>query len=370
MSATRSFNRIDPGQSSADRQRSLSDLLRTLACVHDTNTNPETRDTAVVKLDRVYRSGEQRNLGLASGTTGGFLIPTGSADRVLAAIEEESLVRPRATVIPMPTGMEMPVPMFSPTSTPVNCVQTYSTGGFVPQFGQESYVDNRDVTFAQAKLSVCELTGSFGVSASLLKSTPVVFDLMAEKLLAKAVSDVEDYAFLRGKGGKEPLGVLNSEAVITTADRGSATVITTANARAVLTRIPSGCRSRMIWIYSQNAENAVLGMSSEANSTTQNTSDVPAGEGFAMGLFHRPLVVSEKLPALNSMGDFGGYDFSYYLVGDAGTEIANSVGFDFQRNLVWFRVVRYVAGMPWVTSPLLLSDGSTTASPFVLLGPH
>ncbi|HYV40099.1 MAG TPA: phage major capsid protein, partial [Gemmataceae bacterium] len=85
-----------------------------------------------------------------------------------------------------------------------------------------------------------------------------------------------------------------------------------------------------------------------------------------MTLFGIPIVVSEKLPALGTLGDVLLMDLRHYLVGDRQmVEIAYSEHFKFQNNQSAWRFVARVDGQPWIRSAVTLSDASSTLSPFV-----
>jgi HK97 family phage major capsid protein len=77
---------------------------------------------------------------------------------------------------------------------------------------------------------------------------------------------------------------------------------------------------------------------------------------------------SEKLPALGTKGDLILIDPRYYLIGDrVQATIAASEHVNFLKNQVTFRVTRRTDGQPWIEKPITLQDGTTTASPFVVL---
>jgi len=85
-----------------------------------------------------------------------------------------------------------------------------------------------------------------------------------------------------------------------------------------------------------------------------------------MILFGIPIVVTEKLPALGTLGDVLLMDLRHYLVGDRQmVEIAYSDHFKFQNNQSAWRFVARVDGQPWVRSAITLADASSTLSPFV-----
>jgi HK97 family phage major capsid protein len=88
-----------------------------------------------------------------------------------------------------------------------------------------------------------------------------------------------------------------------------------------------------------------------------------ARERPTMVLFGIPVVVSEKLPALNTLGDVLLLDLRHYLVGDRQqVEIAFSDHAAFLNNQGTWRFVARVDGQPWLRSAVTLSGGSTLSA--------
>ena len=85
-----------------------------------------------------------------------------------------------------------------------------------------------------------------------------------------------------------------------------------------------------------------------------------------MVLFGIPVMVTEKLPALNTLGDVLLLDLQHYLIGDRQqVEITYSDHVAFLNNQGAWRFVSRVDGQPWVRSAVTLADATNTLSPFV-----
>jgi HK97 family phage major capsid protein len=86
----------------------------------------------------------------------------------------------------------------------------------------------------------------------------------------------------------------------------------------------------------------------------------------AMVLFGIPVVVTEKLPALNTAGDVILCDFRHYLVGNRqDVDIAFSEHYRFANNQGAWRFLARVDGQPWLRDKITLADAATTMTPFV-----
>jgi HK97 family phage major capsid protein len=374
---------IDPGETEDEKQRSFGDYLQAIVAITDRNTPREDYERSQDRLRNFYRSTyndygkaatpERRSLATTSGVAGGYTIPNDFRAQLMAFADEQAIVRPRATVIPM-QGLEIEIPVLD-QGTAVTGGSSHYGGILMGWTGEESDKSESEPKFKQAKLTAHELSGYCAVSRTLLMKSPLSIDALLFSLFGRSVAREEDRAFFRGNVGGKPLGIQFAPVTITTGTaRGSATAISFANATAVWTRVLPESRGRGVWVASQSAESAVLSMAGTSNAVfhptgvyTAATDTMNAGPSGVM-LYMRPVLISSLLPTLNTAGDFGFYDFSEYLIGDPGLmEVATSEHYLFRKGQIAFRLIHYVGGMPWAPAPLMLDDGSTTASPFVTL---
>ena len=105
--------------------------------------------------------------------------------------------------------------------------------------------------------------------------------------------------------------------------------------------------------------------------STAGGSFVPAVTqvGGQLSAFGRPLIVSEKLPALGNQGDIGLYDFSAYLIGlrrEIALDRSNAPGW--HEDQISFRCGLRIDGQPALAAPVTPAGGGDTLSPFVILG--
>jgi HK97 family phage major capsid protein len=81
----------------------------------------------------------------------------------------------------------------------------------------------------------------------------------------------------------------------------------------------------------------------------------------------RPVLFSEKVPTLGTVGDIGLYDFSQYAVGlRADMTLAKSMHAGFQSDTSYYRAILRVDGAPKLSAPVTPAAGDTQ-SPFVVL---
>lgn len=347
-----------------ERRKGLADFLRCMFEVASPQTDHRTRSESRERLTRVHRAelAESRGLSGASGSAGGYLVPSPVHAEVMRVVASRAIVRPRATIVPMEGLASIKIPALAIVPPSASGQPGGYSGGLSLTWSAESSVPSSDPAFSQVELIANALTGSFSVPIRLLRHASPAADVLITEIMGAAVALMEDYAFLRGNGVGKPLGILNSPALVTTAARAASGTITLADRLKLWAKLLPSSKPSAVLVASQTAEEQLL--------TGVAAGDIGAGDGetHAYTLLGRPVIPTGCLPALNTLGDLLAIDPRYYLVGDGGTEIAASGHVDFARGLVWFRVVHYVAGLPWPSGPVTLTDASTTASPFVALG--
>src|SRR6266700_1475078 len=95
----------------------------------------------------------------------------------------------------------------------------------------------------------------------------------------------------------------------------------------------------------------------------------PGSDGPPVTILGRPVIFTEKAPALGTTGDINFVDLSYYLIGDRqAVAVAASEHAFFQNDQVAYRIIERVDGRPWLQSALTPHNGSAnTLSAFVQL---
>lgn len=180
-----------------------------------------------------------------------------------------------------------------------------------------------------------------------------------------------DDAILRGLGSGQPLGVLNSPAIISqSAESGQASsTILYANVLKMKNRMYVRGRSRAKWYVNIDCYPQLETMYLATGSTgvaVINPYQVSA-DGVAT-LFGRPVVPVEQCSALGSVGDILYMDLSQFqLVDKGGVQAAESMHVRFLYGENTFRFTYRVDGQSRWHSALTPYKGNTTVSPFVAL---
>jgi HK97 family phage major capsid protein len=307
----------------------------------------------------------QNDMSSVTGADGGYLIPEIMRTDVLMLALENSIVRSRATVLPM-DSLTLIVPTIVDTSHASSVF-----GGVVGGFAAESGTLAEHMPgFGQVKLTARKLYAYTEVPNELIADSAPALEVLLQKAFSQTLAWYEDYNFLAGNGEGCPLGVLNSPALVTAAAESGQTsgTIYWENITKIWARVLPESQTRGVWVASVDAIPELftmalnVGLGGSAIFMQNGSGSVPTT------IFGRPLLFTEKVPKLGSAGDIGFYDFSYYLIGDRqAMSMVSSPHFKFQNDQTAYRLIERIDGQPWVQGPLTPKNGGATLSPFVTL---
>jgi HK97 family phage major capsid protein len=297
-----------------------------------------------------------------AGAQGGYTVPAEFLPRLMDVAAENAVVRPRATKLPM-TARSIQVPVLDLTTAPAAGDSAF-LGGLVARWTEEAAnLNETEPTFKQVELLAHELSGYAKVSNALMADSAVGLETLLVTLFGNAIGWYEDHAFLRGDGVGKPLGALTWPGFLAVT-RSGPSAFGLADYAGVLARwLPNFNRAASCWVCHPTVLAKLFQMADAEGHVIfiDNARERPQ-----MMLGGLPLVVSEKLPALNTAGDIFLADWSKYLIGDRQqVEIAFSDHAGFTTNQTYWRFVSRVAGQPWLRDKITLADASTTVSPFV-----
>jgi len=302
---------------------------------------------------------------------GGYLVPVEFREQVLQTALETSIVKSRATKIPMQTNR---------INIPAVVDNDHSTnffGGIIPAKTAEH--GSKGVTkplLDQVSLTLHKLTGMVYVTDELLEDSPISIPPLLNALFGSAIAFEEDDAYLQGTGVNSALGAFNA---------GNPCLITQAiePAQPINTILWQNIVNMWSRLHPQSMRNAVWCANNEcfpqlaSMAMAVGAGGVPVwmpGDGVAGSpfgsLMGRPLFLTEKMQALSTAGDIGLGDFTQYLVAQksgGGLQTATSMHYHFNYDEQTFRFVLRYDGQPWWLSDLTPKRGTNTLSPFVIL---
>jgi HK97 family phage major capsid protein len=306
------------------------------------------------------------------GSEGGFLVPENLRSQMLMLALENSIARPRARIVPM-DSLRVPYPTID---DPTHVGQVY--GGIVGYWTEEAAaLTASQPTFGRIVLEARKLTAYTEVPNELLEDSIETLDSFIGEVFPEALAYFEDYAFINGDGVGQPLGVLNATSSVSV-DRVTSDLVVFQDIVNMFTRMLPQSLNSAVWICSPDVISQLLTLVVGALGSGSGTTAVApplwlqsmsAAEGPQYSILGRPLIVSEKVPALGATGDLAFVDWSYYLLGDRQSlQVANSAEYKFQNDITAFRMIERLDGRPWLRSALTPANGSTnTLSPIVTL---
>lgn len=227
--------------------------------------------------------------------------------------------------------------------------------------------------FAQMELRLKKLMAIAYATDELLADAPAMESILMQAFAEEMVFKVED-AIINGTGAGQPLGMLNSGAVVEVAPESgqAAATLRTDNILKMWARTPLRSRGNLIWLINQDIETQLWPLSVGTDLATIRLWNPPGSYGndsqFGL-LLGRPVVPVEYMPSLGTVGDLMLVDPQQYVMIDkGGIQQAQSMHVRFLYDEMAFRWTYRVDGMPVWRRPVTPYKGSATLSPFVALG--
>jgi HK97 family phage major capsid protein len=241
---------------------------------------------------------------------GGFLVPEQFAAMLLDKSLEDEIVRPRAAVYPMASASRK-IPAWD-GSDHTSSLYGGLTGTWLAEkaTGSEVAAKLRQIELVARKL------GIYTSASNELVADGLTFEEMLGNALVKTLAWHLDLAFLTGLGGGQPLGVLNDNALITVAKETGqlADTVVWENVANMYSRMHPGCINKAVWVCNQSVLPQLLSLSIGVGTAGVLYPALREDAG-AFWLLGRPVLITEKLPALGNKGDVLFADFSQYAVG-------------------------------------------------------
>lgn len=298
---------------------------------------------------------------------GGYLVPTEFKNNLLQAIQEENMILPRCTPVPMGTNIvEIPY---------VNGFD--ASGGLVYGGIQWKWIDE-EAAYSETRMKVGKIQlklkkciGLTYASEEILSDSPMSMEGLIQQGFRDGLNFQLNNVILRGTGAGTPLGVLNSPCLVSVAKEAgqAADTIVMENVVKAYSRISNPARA--VWIANPEILPQLITMSLQAG-----TAGIPvflpanglAGMPYDV-LMGKPLIWCDHASALGDLGDLLFCDFTQYLVGqkagDSGVRFDTSIHIKFDYGQSAFRFMFRIDGSPWWASALVPAQGAATRSPFV-----
>jgi len=301
--------------------------------------------------------------------TGGFLVPERLRAELLRVALETAIVRSRARVIPMDSS-RVPFPTVDSTS---NASSVF--GGVTASWTEEGgTLAESEAKFGRVTLQASKLAIRCDVPNELLQDSIISFAAFIDDILPAAISWFEDTAFMTGNGVGQPLGVLNSPAIVSvTKETGQvADTVVWENIVKMYSRMLPASLGSAVWVANLDTFPQLATMSLAVGTGGSAIWLNNGVVGPPMTILGRPVIFTEKVPTIGGAGsgkDISFIDFGYYLIGDRMQMRAESSGhFQFGTDQTVYRIIERVDGRGWLQSAITPQNSTNTLSPFVVLG--
>ena len=304
-------------------------------------------------------------LGEGSGDQGGFLVPEAYRAELLMLAIEGAIIRPRATVLPMPLPI-MGFPSIGDTSHATNVY-----GGVQGYWTEEGgTITVSEPTFEKVRLEAKKLTARTVVGNELLQDAAIALEPTLQVLFGNALTWFEEEAFFNGNGGGEPIGLLNADCLVAVGKETgqAANTIVVENLDKMYSRMLPTSLSRAVWFAHNDTFPQLAALS---RSVGTGGSAVWAGNiagAPASSIYGRPVIFTEHCQTLGIAGDIYFVDPFYYLIGDRmSMQWTSSPHVNFNTDETVYKIIQRLDAQPWLRSAVTPKHGTNTLSPMVNL---
>lgn len=363
-------DRVEPQPKKAEGFKTLGEQLQAIAYagMNDTSGGGARAAERDGRLKWAAATGANE----AVPSEGGFLVQKDFSTDLLDMMHDMGDLVGRVRRIPLSeasNGMKMPV--VDETSR----VDGSRWGGVQAYWANEAdTVSSKQPNFREMELSLKKLFGLGYATEELLADATALESVMMQAFTEEMTFKTED-AIINGTGAGQPLGILNSGAVISvSAESGqAAATIQTANIVNMFARLPRRSARNAVWLVNQDVW-PQLWQLTLGSGTAVTLLYAPPGLGTEAQnapfgtLLGRPVVPTEYNATLGTAGDIILADLSQYLMIDkGGAEQASSMHVRFIYDEMTFRFIYRVDGQPAWNQPVTPYKGNNTQSPFISL---
>jgi HK97 family phage major capsid protein len=225
--------------------------------------------------------------------------------------------------------------------------------------------------FRLVEFDLKKLISKMTVTDELLADQTALTSIAAQAFSEEVMFMTED-AIVEGTGSGQPLGYINSGALVSVAKETgqAAATIVKENIDKMWSRMWARSRQDAVWLINQDIEPQLQALNGAVGTGGALVYMPPGGISAApyATLYGKPLIATEYSAALGTPGDIALVDLSQYMLVDkGGVQMATSMHVAFDTDEMRFRITYRVDGKPMWTQPVTPFKGSLTRSPFVAI---
>ncbi len=295
---------------------------------------------------------------------GGYLIPEAWADEILYVALEDSIVRGNGAIVLgcKTDSLKVRTLVDSDRGTNVFGGVNFYWLAEAAQKSASGVITNP--ALGELELTPHKLIGSCFASNEL-EADYKNFGNFMSIAFGKALAFIEDDYFIWGTGAGQPLGFMNSGALISLT-RNAVTAFNWDDIANMAKRLLPDSWKRAVWLINPDSLDELF----EATSSAANQTVVL--DLATNTLFGRPIIITEKAETVGTQGDLILADFGHYVIADREMSISasretnvSSVGF--LTDETFWRIVLRVDGQPLMSTTLTPRRGANSLSAFVAL---
>lgn len=321
--------------------------------------NPDDQRLNYVEDAAANADGAEASMRMDNDTQGGFMVPTQLRTEIMRVEAQDALVRPRATVIPAGSPPDAAITMPALDQSGPNPKNMFGGVEF-KWIGEGEEKPETDAKLKSITLVPHEIAGFVTITDKLLRNWQAS-GAFIEGLFRGAAASAEDFAFYRGTGVHQPLGVINAGAT-KWINRAVANQVAYADLVDMVARLLMRGASQPVWSMPQSVLPQIAKMTDPEGHYIWQAN---AKDGFAGTLLGYPVRWNNRAPNLGTKGDILLADWSHYLIKDgSGPFVATSEHVKFTSNQTVIKFFWNVDGAPWLNAPIVEENG-WEVSPFV-----
>ncbi len=277
---------------------------------------------------------------------GGYFVPDEVGEGIIRFMEENSVIRGRATVRTT-AGNQKAFNKLNQTSDSFGGITLY----VVPESGE---ITESQAEIGRVMLKLVKIAGLTTITDELLQDNNVGLVNFITTLFGEAIAHFEDNLFINGTGNGEPMGILNSS-LTQTVQRQEAGKIGVLDLLNMDNKIPDQLSDGLVWLMRKSTYNSLVGLRASVynGSTTVETGEflitkdiTGKGPGNMLGY---PIIKTDKVSVLGTEGDVILANLKGYAILDkvgGGISIATSVHTRFKYDETQMRFIKRVDGQP------------------------
>lgn len=296
----------------------------------------------------------------AVGADGGFLVPTDFLNSIIQTISAEDTLLGRTNPLSV-SGNSIVVPMDETSQ--------WGTGGIKAYWTDEAAaITQSKVALKQVQVRLNKLAALVPVTEEMLEDAPAIDSYLRQKT-PDALDWQITYALVWGTGAGQPLGIMNSPALVTVAAEGGQTAdtINATNVSKMFARLPARSQQNAVWLINPDAQ-VQLPLMTIANQPVYmppgGLSEAPLGR-----LLGRPVIPAQVASTVGDLGDIMLVDWTQYLtaIKSGGVRLQVSIHLWFDQDISAFKFTLRIAGQPYWSASMAPRSGTNNIAPFVTL---